>query len=176
MREPLQVAIGAAAAALAGVAAYTLGAYAATEGLGVGVIKRGPARPMVALTFDDGPDPEHTPRILEALAAAGAQATFFMIGRQVEAAPQVARDAAAAGHDLGNHTYRHRHLWTLPPRATVAEVDRGAAAIADATGIAPRDFPPPCRRGPCLRRAPHSNCLLPNEGSPERGLVHGLRR
>jgi len=85
----------------------------------------------------------HTPRILEALAAAGAQATFFMIGRQVEAAPHVARAAAAAGHDLGNHTYRHRHLWTLPPRATVAEVDRGAAAIADATGIAPRYFRPP---------------------------------
>jgi peptidoglycan/xylan/chitin deacetylase (PgdA/CDA1 family) len=143
MHEPLQFGVGAVAVALAGVAAYTIGAYAATEGLGVGVIKRGPARPMVALTFDDGPDPEYTPRILDALAAAGARAAFFMVGRQVDAAGPVARAAVSAGHDIGNHTYAHRHLWTLPPAASIAEVDRGAAAIADAVGAPPRYFRPP---------------------------------
>jgi len=131
------------AVALAGAAAYTLGAYAATEGLGLGVVKRGPPRRMVALTFDDGPDPEYTPRIMDALAAAGVLATFFMVGRQVEAAGAVARGVAAAGHDVGNHTYRHRHLWTLSPAASVAEVDRGAATIAQAVGAPPRYFRPP---------------------------------
>jgi peptidoglycan/xylan/chitin deacetylase (PgdA/CDA1 family) len=107
------------------------------------VIKRGPRRPQVALTFDDGPDPAHTPRILEALGDAGVRAAFFLVGRHVEAAPEIARAIAAAGHDLGNHTYSHRHLWTLGPRASREEVDRGSLAIADATGQAPRYFRPP---------------------------------
>jgi len=139
----LRTLLAAAAGVLGGVAVYTVGTQMVAGAIRGGVIKRGPARPMVALTFDDGPDREHTPRILEALAAAGVQATFFMIGRHAEAAPEVARAVAAAGHEVGNHTYRHRHLWTLPPRATVAEVDRGAAAVADATGVFPRYFRPP---------------------------------
>ncbi len=132
-----------AAALLAGTAAYTIGAQAAAGGLRLGVRKRGPARAMVALTFDDGPDPVHTPRILDALAASGVRAAFFMVGRQVEAVPAVARAVASAGHDLGNHTYSHRHLWLLSPAASVAEVDRGAWAVAEATGLAPRYFRPP---------------------------------
>jgi peptidoglycan-N-acetylglucosamine deacetylase len=143
MREPLRVGLEAVAAAFAAAACYTLGAYWATEGLGLGVIKRGPKRAMVALTFDDGPDPEYTPRIIDALAASGALATFFMVGRQIEAAPAVARAIVAAGHDVGNHTYGHRHLWSLTPAASVAEVDAGAAAVADATGVTPRYFRPP---------------------------------
>jgi len=143
VRDLASVGLSVAAAALAGAAAYTIGTQAVAGGLQVGVVKRGPRRPMVALTFDDGPDPEHTPRILDTLAAAGALGTFFMVGRQVEAHPAVARWAADAGHDIGNHTYRHRHLWTLAPRASVAEVDGGAAAIADALGTAPRYFRPP---------------------------------
>ena len=143
MPGDLRMPLTAAAGLLGGVAAYTVGTQVMAGTIQVGVIKRGPARPQVALTFDDGPDPEHTPRILEALAAAGVQATFFMIGRHAEAAPGVARTVAAAGHDLGNHTYSHRHLWTLPPWATVAEVDLGAAAVADATGVFPRYFRPP---------------------------------
>lgn len=143
MREMLRLGAGAAVGAFIAAVGYTLGAHAAAEGLGIGVVKRGPARPMVALTFDDGPDPVHTPRILDVLASAGAQCTFFMVGRKVEAAPSVARAVAAAGHDLGNHTYRHRHLWTLPPAASAAEVDRGAAVIAAVTGVAPRYFRPP---------------------------------
>jgi len=143
MRDGLRTGLAAAATVLAGTAAYTVGAQAVAGGLQVGVVKRGPARPMAALTFDDGPDPEHTPRILDALAAEGVQSTFFMVGRQVEAAPAIARAVAAAGHDLGNHTHGHRHLWTLSPRASIAEVDRGAEAVADATGVMPRYFRPP---------------------------------
>jgi peptidoglycan-N-acetylglucosamine deacetylase len=144
MREPLRLGLEAFAGAFAVAACYTLAAYAATEGLGLGVIKRGPpSRPMVALTFDDGPNPEYTPRILDALAASNALATFFMVGRRIEAVPAVARAVAAAGHDVGNHTYGHRHLWSLTPAASAAEVDQGAAAVAEATGITPRYFRPP---------------------------------
>ena len=69
MAELRRVVAGAAAAALAGAVGYTVGAYAATEGLGIGVVRRGPARPMVALTFDDGPDPEYTPMPSPSVAA-----------------------------------------------------------------------------------------------------------
>jgi peptidoglycan-N-acetylglucosamine deacetylase len=143
MRDPLRAGLAGLGLAFGGVLAYTVAAYAATEGLGVGVIKRGPARPRVALTFDDGPDPEYTPRILEALAAAGVRATFFMVGRRVEAVPAVARAIVAAGHDVGNHTYGHRHFWTLSPAASAGEVDHGAAVVAEVTGVHPQFFRPP---------------------------------
>lgn len=143
MRNAFVHSVELGAAAVGAVAVYTLGAHAAAEWLRIGVVKRGPARPRVALTFDDCPDPAYTPRVLDALADAGVRATFFMVGRRVAAAGQIARAAAAAGHDLGNHTYSHRHLWSLPPGATVAEVDRGAAALAHATGAMPRYFRPP---------------------------------
>jgi peptidoglycan-N-acetylglucosamine deacetylase len=143
MRDHLRLGLETFAGVFAAAACYTLAAYAATEGLGFGVVKRGPKRPMVALTFDDGPDPEYTPRILDALAGSNALATFFMVGRQIDAVPAVARAIVAAGHDVGNHTYGHRHLWSLTPAASVAEVDRGAAAVAQATGVAPLYFRPP---------------------------------
>ena len=61
----------------------------------------------VALSFDDGPDPEVTPAVLDALAKHGARATFFAIGRLLEAHPELARRIAAEGHELGNHSWRH---------------------------------------------------------------------
>ena len=133
----------AAVGLLAAPIGYTLGTQFVAGTLARGVIRRGPDRRRIALTFDDGPDPSHTPRILEALATAEVRATFFVVGRRVEAAPGVAREIASAGHDLGNHTYSHRHFWTLPPRASREEVDRGAAAITAATGHPPRYFRPP---------------------------------
>ena len=143
MPDVLRTGLAAAALALAGPIAYTAGTQVVVSGLRLGVVKRGPARRMVALTFDDGPDPVHTPPILDALAAAGVRASFFMVGCRVEAAPALARAVRADGHDLGNHTYGHRHLWMLAPAASIAEVDRGAAAVAEATGITPRYFRPP---------------------------------
>jgi len=143
LHDPAHVGLGVATVALAGAAAYTLGTQTLAGGLRVGVVTCGARSPMVSLTFDDGPDPEHTPRILDALASAAVQGAFFMVGRQVDAHPAAARAVAAAGHDIGNHTYGHRHLWTLGPGASIAEVDRGAAAIADALGAAPRYFRPP---------------------------------
>jgi peptidoglycan/xylan/chitin deacetylase (PgdA/CDA1 family) len=105
----------------------------------------------IYLTFDDGPDPDWTPQVLDLLAQAQMQATFFAIGRQVQRVPALARRIVAAGHALGNHTYSHRHPWLLTPAAARREVRDGAAALSDATGQAPRWFRPPHgRRRACM--------------------------
>src|SRR6478672_4692949 len=71
----------------------------------------------VALTFDDGPHPEGTPAALEALAAAGATATFFLAGEQVARRPALVAEIVAAGHGVELHCHRHRNLLRLSPRA-----------------------------------------------------------
>ncbi len=120
--------------------AWTLGAQLAA--LGSGRRGRGGER-VVALTFDDGPDPAHTPAILDLLEAADVRASFFLIGRRARAWPDVARRIAAAGHDVGNHSWSHRSLWLSGPRATREEIEQGHAAVAEAAGQAPRFFRPP---------------------------------
>jgi peptidoglycan-N-acetylglucosamine deacetylase len=93
------------------------------------------ARPgTVAITFDDGPHPQGTPAVLEALAAAGARATFFLVGEQVRRAPALAAEVVAAGHAVGVHGDRHRLLLRLGPGALAADLDRAAATIGEATG------------------------------------------
>lgn len=101
------------------------------------------AEHCVYLSFDDGPDPQWTPRILDILAAAGAPAIFFVIGRAARAHPGLLRRVADAGHRIGNHTYRHKHPWMLSEAAARAEVRDGAAAVADALGRPPVLFRPP---------------------------------
>ena len=112
-------------------------------------IMRGSGKGTVHLTFDDGPDCEWTPRVLDVLAAAQARATFFVVGRAVRAAPDLIRRVAAEGHQIGNHSYSHRHPWTLREADARDEVRSGAIAIEDATGRAPCAFRPPHGR---LRR------------------------
>lgn len=97
----------------------------------------------VHLTFDDGPDAQWTPKVLDILAAAQAEATFFVVGRAARAAPALLRRIAACGHAIGNHTYSHRHPWTMTEAAARREVRDGAAAIADTTGRAPVAYRPP---------------------------------
>jgi peptidoglycan/xylan/chitin deacetylase (PgdA/CDA1 family) len=97
----------------------------------------------VALTFDDGPDPVHTPRVLELLGRAHVRGTFFLVGERAVRAPEVARAIVAAGHELGNHTWSHRSLWVCSPRETEREIRRGDEAIASITGRRPRYFRPP---------------------------------
>jgi peptidoglycan/xylan/chitin deacetylase (PgdA/CDA1 family) len=98
---------------------------------------------MAALTFDDGPDPEHTPRVLDILEREGVQATFFLIGQRAAANAGIARRMAGDGHDLGNHTWSHRSLWLCGPRQTEREIVGGHEAIAEAAGSAPRYFRAP---------------------------------
>lgn len=97
----------------------------------------------VYLTFDDGPDPEWTPRVLDVLADAGVKATFFAVGQQAQRSPDLMRRVHAAGHAIGNHTYSHRHPWFMLQRAARAQVRDGANALSDVLGVAPRLYRPP---------------------------------
>lgn len=97
----------------------------------------------VYLTFDDGPDPEWTPRVLDALEQAGAHATFFAIGLQARQAPDLMRRIHAAGHAIGNHTYSHRHPWFMTQRTARAQVRDGAKVLSHVVGVAPCFYRPP---------------------------------
>jgi peptidoglycan/xylan/chitin deacetylase (PgdA/CDA1 family) len=118
---------------------YAWGSHALT----LGSIWRGRRVEAVALTFDDGPDPEWTPRVLDLLARAGVRATFFLIGERAQRQPDLVRRISAEGHDLGNHTWSHRSLWLSGPATTVRQVVDGHEAIAEAAGRPPRFFRPP---------------------------------
>lgn len=97
----------------------------------------------VALTFDDGPNPAVTPRLLRLLEKYAARATFFMIGRNVERHPELAREIAARGHEIGNHTQNHLLLPVLPRNMMLREMERASSAIEAATGQRPSLFRPP---------------------------------
>jgi peptidoglycan/xylan/chitin deacetylase (PgdA/CDA1 family) len=97
----------------------------------------------VALTFDDGPDPVATPRVLELLAERGIRATFFLIGERAERHPDVVRAIVAGGHEVGNHTWRHRNAWFLSPAAAAREITEGARILGEIAGESPRLYRPP---------------------------------
>jgi peptidoglycan/xylan/chitin deacetylase (PgdA/CDA1 family) len=96
-----------------------------------------------ALTFDDGPHAEGTPAVLEILARTGTQATFFLVGEQVQRNPALAREVLAAGHGIGLHCHRHRNLMRLGPRQVREDIERAREAIEDATGASPALYRPP---------------------------------
>ncbi|HEV3498040.1 MAG TPA: polysaccharide deacetylase family protein [Actinomycetes bacterium] len=98
---------------------------------------------VVHLTFDDGPTPAWTPRVLELLARYRAQATFFVLGRSVAAHPELVRQEFAAGHGVGNHTWSHRRLTGLSRGQLAAEVSSASAAIQRTTGAPVRCLRPP---------------------------------
>ncbi|MFD5324739.1 polysaccharide deacetylase family protein [Streptomyces sp. NPDC127092] len=99
--------------------------------------------PRVALTFDDGPDPVYTRQVLEILDRYGARATFFCVGHHVAALPDEVRRIAAAGHELGNHSWSHPFLFDLTPDELGEQIDRTAEALDGLTGVAPAWFRPP---------------------------------
>lgn len=96
----------------------------------------------VAFTFDDGPTP-YTDRLLGVLEDAGAKATFFMIGNKVAANPQGAKRVAEAGMEIGNHTWEHPNMTTIPERYVPDQLSKAQAAITAATGQAPTLWRPP---------------------------------
>jgi peptidoglycan/xylan/chitin deacetylase (PgdA/CDA1 family) len=98
---------------------------------------------VVYLTFDDGPTPAYTPPILALLARYQARATFFVIGRNAAAHPELVRQEHAAGHGVGNHTWNHRRLTDLGGGRLEAEVDATSAVIGRATGTPVRCLRPP---------------------------------
>ena len=97
----------------------------------------------IALTFDDGPSPTTTPRILDLLAAAGARATFFTLAPSVRRAPALVRRMASEGHEIAAHGDLHWPLPFLLPWGIRREVERSIAAVVAAAGSTPRYYRPP---------------------------------
>ena len=100
-------------------------------------------RGHVWLTFDDGPNPDATPRVLDALGEAGVTATFFVLGRHAARWPALVRRVRAEGHQLGNHGWSHCKLHLRSPRFVRDDLERGTRAVEDACGAIPRLFRAP---------------------------------
>lgn len=102
-----------------------------------------PDRPGIYLTFDDGPHPEYTPRLLDLLKEHGVTATFFVIGERAAHHPELVRRMAAEGHTVGHHTYYHSAPASLSARRCVTEVRQTRALLRSLIGRAPSLFRPP---------------------------------
>jgi peptidoglycan/xylan/chitin deacetylase (PgdA/CDA1 family) len=102
------------------------------------------AAARVAITIDDGPDPDVTPQVLSQLAAHHAHATFFCVGVRIERYPDLAREIVSRGHAIENHSQRHRHNFSLlGPKGMSAEISRAQDGILRVTGSSPRFFRAP---------------------------------
>ena len=109
---------------------------------------------VVALTYDDGPNPPHTQALLKMLAQHGVTATFFLKGRNVEAFPESVQAVAQAGHEIGNHSYSHRPMLSLSQSAMREELVRTSDLIENLLGQRPVLFRPPYGlQGPGLKMA-----------------------
>jgi peptidoglycan/xylan/chitin deacetylase (PgdA/CDA1 family) len=98
---------------------------------------------VIALTFDDGPDPRYTPLILDILKQQKIRATFFPIGKRMSDSPEIARRIVQEGHEIGNHTESHSEFESLRESDSRAEIDRCAERIRSVTGRRPTMFRPP---------------------------------
>ena len=108
------------------------------------VIERtGDTRGKLALTFDDGPDPDWTPKILDILKAKGVHASFFIIGENAEANPDLVQRIVAEGHDVGNHTFTHPNLGDIPASLVILEINATQRLFEALTGRSMRLFRAP---------------------------------
>jgi peptidoglycan-N-acetylglucosamine deacetylase len=161
------------------------------EGLGVGAVILGGAahgafhrnsplfgRPItriagsgkpVALTFDDGPNPDATPLILDALRDRGIKATFFILGRHAEQWPALVKRVADEGHAIGNHGWFHRKLHFKSPAYVRRDLELGTRAIEAACGVRPRLF-----RAPHGFRAPWVTSIARSLGQRTVGWSLGV--
>ena len=105
------------------------------------------AQRRIALTFDDGPHPETTPKVLDILDAEKVTATFFLVGKDVERFPQLAAEIARRGHSIGNHSCSHPVLSVCSAHRVEAELRRMQERIQNATGVTPKIFRPPYGAG-----------------------------
>ena len=124
------------------------GAGLRADGLRMSVVKKlesgvsyagniDPSKPMVALSYDDGPSAANTPRILAALKASGARATFFMVGKQAEKNTDLIRQMADQGCEVANHTYDHKLMSKVDPAELTSQLERTNQVVADACGVSP---------------------------------------
>lgn len=116
-----------------GTAAYTVIPDLFLHRLGIGSWKR-QYTPGVALTFDDGPDPMYTPRILEVLARNNVRATFFLVGAKAAAFPWLTKEILAQGHQLGLHSRNHHYAWFSSPWTTWREWEAAADEVEKIAG------------------------------------------
>lgn len=138
---PLEYAIG---AMLGYVALNTLGVLKPQLEMFGDVLWRGEEDQGVALTFDDGPHPEHTPKVLQILEEHGVHATFFVVGRKAKLHPELIRQIHEAGHELGLHGYQHDRLFSWKtPKYVEEDIGRTQRAIEEACGVRPVLFRPP---------------------------------
>ncbi len=114
----------------------------------------------LALTFDDGPDPVYTPKLLDLLHEKNVKATFFVVGKRADQHPEIVRRAWAEGHLIANHTWSHYSLFCfLMPRRLWTEIERGAESVRRSCGVRPRLF-----RSPVGLRHPLLEPYLKNAG------------
>jgi len=119
----------------------------------------------VVLTFDDGPWPPTTPKVLAALARECVHATFFLIGKPASEHPDLVRRIAAEGHTIGHHTWTHRSLMRIPPGETTEEIDRGISADEMVLhGVATTTPSTPFFRFPGFETTPATLELLQSRG------------
>ena len=117
------------------------------QGLYPDILWRVPTRRRAAyLTFDDGPTPHLTGRLLDLLAQHGAKATFFLIGSQAERDPGLVQAMVEGGHTIGNHTYTHPDAWRTPHEHVLSELSRTSALLEDQTQTSVRWMRPPYGR------------------------------
>lgn len=100
----------------------------------------------ICLTFDDGPDPVYTNKILDVLADYNVKATFFVVGEAAQQFPSLLERMVNDGHSIGNHTYSHRHPWLISSASAEHEVMQANTIINNITGAVPRWFRPPFGR------------------------------
>lgn len=127
---------------------YFFTLYAFLPGLfsrmfGYRVIKKGISDMHISLTFDDGPDPLYTPKLLDVLRKHGIKVTFFVVGKHAEAHPDIIRRMHAEGHSIGIHNYSHRTNWFMRPGTVARQVDRTSELIRRLTGEKPQYYRPP---------------------------------
>jgi peptidoglycan/xylan/chitin deacetylase (PgdA/CDA1 family) len=119
----------------------------------------------VVLTFDDGPWPATTPRVLKALAQECVHATFFLIGKPASEHPEIVRAIAAQGHTIGHHTWTHHNLKYMKPENATGEIDKGIAAVETALhGAASTTPTTPFFRFPFFEMTPQTLDTLQTRG------------
>lgn len=101
------------------------------------------SKPYLALTFDDGPHPTNTPKLLDILKERNVKATFYVVGTNVKAYPSIMRRIVAEGHEVANHTVTHGNLTKMSESAVRRELTNARDAIIAVTGVTPRTMRPP---------------------------------
>ncbi|WP_314589658.1 polysaccharide deacetylase family protein [Paenibacillus terrigena] len=123
---------------------YMLVPFVLTRICGLIVVRRGKASRQLAITFDDGPNPIYTPKLLDMLQAQGVRATFFVLGGEAEKYPDIIRRMHQEGHQIGIHNYTHTTNWVMTPGEVMREqVEHSADIIERITGERPTCYRPP---------------------------------